>query len=417
MTHQPALSGEETQFVGGNHVDRRHFLLAGMAAGAAALGVSANVERSKRRQVAGAAPNTAWRWGSYAGGAAEPLTEWTPRQVPNLSGIAQIAAGNSSSYSIASGRVWTWGYGTEGQLGDGLLVDSSTPVEAVFGSDKVLSAIGECRNTGFAIEGPSSPNPGYGWGWGVSAQNTIGNGTSGVQKVPVRVPGVTTATAVCGGAGHVLWLLSDGTVLACGGNKFGQLGTGNTMPARSVVRVSLPPDVVAVALAAGDNHSGAIDSKGNVWMWGSNAFGQLGLGPDSPTFVSTPATVTLRSRAISLSGGGDTLKNGHTQCLLSDGSLWAWGCDQDGQLGDGGTTNQFAPVEITAAPTNLIQVVAGGKHSLALDSFGNVTAWGDNSAGQLGLGKVSNKPYPTIVEGLPPGVIAIAATAISSLAL
>jgi alpha-tubulin suppressor-like RCC1 family protein len=411
------VSEEDRQFVDGNRLGRRHFLLAGMTAGAAALGVSTGNERSVRRPLTAAAPSTAWRWGSYKGGAAEPLTQWTPRQVPNLSGIAQIAAGNSSSYSIASGRVWTWGYGTEGQLGDGILADSFTPVEAMFGSDKVLSAIGECRNTGFAIEGPTSHDPGYGWGWGVNAQETIGNGTSGVQKVPVMVPGVTTATAVCGGGGHVLWLLADGTVLACGGNKYGQLGTGNTNSATSVVPVSLPLDVFAVALAAGDNHSGAIDSEGNVWMWGSNAFGQLGLGPDAPTFVSTPAKVTLRTRAISLSGGGDTLKNGHTQCLLSDGSLWAWGCDLDGQLGDGGTTNQFAPVEITAAPSNLVQVVAGGKHSLALDQFGNVTAWGDNSAGQLGLGKVANQPYPTMIEGLPSGVVAIAATAISSLAL
>jgi len=287
----------------------------------------------------------------------------------------------------------------------------------VFGKDITLSAIGECRNTGFAIEGPTSRHPGSGWGWGLNAQDTIGNGISGVQPSPVRVPGVTTATAVCGGAGHVLWLLSDGTMLACGSNTYGQLGTGNTNPAAAVVRVSLPIGVDVVAIAAGDDHSGAIDSEGNVWMWGSNAFGKLGLGLNTPTFVASPTKVTLRTRATSLSGGGDTSRNGHTLCLLSDGSLWAWGSDEWGQLGDGGTTNQFAPVEITAAPPHLIQVVAGGKHSLALDSLGNVTAWGDNSAGQLGLGSVSNEPYPTEVNGLPSGLVAIAATAISSLAL
>ena len=123
-----------------------------------------------------------------------------------------------------------------------------------------------------------------------------------------------------------------------------------------------------VAIAGGDSHSLALKSDGTVWAWGYNGCGQLGDG--STTNRLTPVQVSGLTGVVAIAGGGS-----HSLALKSDGTVWAWGCNDYGQLGDGTTTNRLTPVQVSGL-TGVVAIAGGGAHSLALKSDGTVWAWG-----------------------------------------
>jgi hypothetical protein len=163
-----------------------------------------------------------------------------------------------------------------------------------------------------------------------------------------------------------------------------------------------------VAVCGGIGHSVALDSNGRVWAWGRNAEGQLGDG--STTDSSVPVPVSNISRVLAIAGSG-----GHSLALDSNGRVWAWGQNREGQLGDGSTTDSSVPVQVSNL-WGVIAIAGGGGHSLALDSNGKVWAWGDNWFGQLGDGSTTDSSVPVQVSNLW-GVIAIAGGGGHSLAL
>ncbi|WP_164009376.1 MopE-related protein [Pyxidicoccus trucidator] len=206
----------------------------------------------------------------------------------------------------------------------------------------------------------------------------------------VRVP-----QTVAAGAYHSLFLRKDGEVWAWGQNTAGQLGTGNTSttPLPQPSRVNgLPP---IKALAAGVAHSLALDVDGNVWVWGQNASGQVGLGIAGGT-VLVPTKVTLPGIQAIAANGSFSL------ALGTDGRLWAWGQNTSGQIGTGATSPSVAtPVVVAGLPT-IRSMAAGLNHALALDADGKVWGWGQNTAGQVGTGATStNVLVPTQAAGLP----------------
>ena len=167
-----------------------------------------------------------------------------------------------------------------------------------------------------------------------------------------------------------------------------------------------------IALATGDYHSLALKSDGTVWAWGYNYYGQLGDG--STTSSTTPVQVSGLSGVIALAGGYS-----HSLALKSDGTVWAWGSNYSGQLGDGSTTSSTTPVQVSNLD-GVVALAAGSYHSLALKSYDTVWAWGYNYYGQLGDGSTDsstgNRSTPVQVSGLR-GVIALAGGGYHSLAL
>ncbi len=155
-------------------------------------------------------------------------------------------------------------------------------------------------------------------------------------------------------------------------------------------------------IAAGYSHSLYLGSDGSLWAWGSNAFGQLGDG--TTTDRATPTQVLTGVAAI-------TAGYYHTLALKTDGSLWAWGYNGSGQLGDGTTTDRATPIQVLTEVANL---AAGGSHTLAIKTNASLWAWGDNSSGQLGDGTTTNRTTPTQVLT---GVAAMAAGYEHTLAL
>ncbi len=354
------------------------------------------------------------RWGDYFG--SPGFIQRRPGGVAGLANVVAIDASNSSNYALecaggmsncpTDGVVMAWGDGGLAQLGGGVLPNSQgTAHPVVFPAGVHIVSIGEAKNEGFAVD-----STGQGWGWGANGRGSLCLGNAIRQVLPVEIPGLSDVTAVQGGQDHVLWLRADGKVMACGENGFGQLGTGTHKG--SMVPVPVPGLSHVVQITAGNTSSGALDSAGNVYMWGYNHQGQIGVG--SQPIVSTPTKVTLPHPAVSLSAGGDAVGNGHTIAVLDDHSVYAWGDDSNGQLGDGQTHNEFSPVQVDVpAGVTFTSAVAGGIHSLALDTDGNVYAWGAGTKGQLGAGRaVRQSLSPVKVDS---GVDMITATALDSL--
>ena len=342
------------------------------------------------------------RWGSYFG-AGEALQQRSPEAVTGFdSGVTQIAAGNASTYALKGGRVWAFGDGEAGELGNGLDESSIMPVEVALPSG-TYKAIGEAKDSGFAIS-----SSGQGYSWGAMNANALCTGpkNGSVEQPPTAVPGMTEAVEVRGGGEHVIWLLRDGTVKTCGTNAWGQLGLGaESGAARTPVRV--PGLTGIVEISAGNRFSAARNASGEVFMWGENEAGEIGQGGTSQS-VPTPVKVNLPEPVVQISLGGDYSDNGHVLALTRSGVVYGWGNDRAGQLADGSKPNKTRPI---ALPLGIAfkSVAASGLYSLGLTSSGEVFAWGSDLNGGMGTG--TSREEPVLVDS---GASMISATATNS---
>ncbi len=162
-----------------------------------------------------------------------------------------------------------------------------------------------------------------------------------------------------------------------------------------------------MAIASGAYHSLALASDGTVWAWGDNQYGELGNG--SMVNSNVPVQVSGLSGIVAISAGFY-----HSLALKSDGTVFAWGYNGDGELGNGGTANSNAPVQVSGL-TGVVSIAGGGTQSLALTSTGTAWAWGGNQHGELGNGTQSNSNVPMGVSDIT-GAVAIAAGSYHSLA-
>ena len=221
---------------------------------------------------------------------------------------------------------------------------------------------------------------------------------------------------------------TPGIVKAWGDNTLGQLGDGDTVLSTIPVTVGGLGNVVSVA--ADSQGSLALTAGGLVYAWGDNNHGQLGIGTSDADAHITPVQVDVISNVVALAGGGDTAPNGQAQiggdtnlALLSDGTVWGWGLNNLGQLGNGTTSDSNVPTPVLGADgsplRNVVAIAASGSHSLALKSDGTVWAWGRTTCGQLGEASTTCDPNDTSFSAAPvqvPGLANIAAIATSAAA-
>jgi len=301
----------------------------------------------------------------------------TPVQVSGLSDVMAIAAGWQHTVALKQdGTVWAWGYNSNGQLGDGTQIDNSTPVQVSGLSSVTAIAAGDYHTVALKEDGTV-------WAWGDNCDGQLGNGTQIDNSTPVQ--GLSGVTAIAAGGFHTVALKQDGTVWAWGNNDYGQLGDGTQTYSPTPVQVSGLSNVTAIA--AGDYHTVALKQDGTVWAWGWNYAGQLGDGTwtDSPTPVQVNG---LSTNVTAIAAGGY-----HTVALKQDGTVWAWGLNGNGQLGDG--TQTYSPTPVQASGLyNVTAIVAGDAHTVALKQDGTVWAWGWNYAGQLGNGTTTDSSTP-----------------------
>jgi alpha-tubulin suppressor-like RCC1 family protein len=355
-----------------------------------------------------AAPATPWAWGYNLDGELGNGTNVgsaTPLQVSGLGGVTAIAAGLSHSLAVKSdGTAWAWGFNAYGQLGNGTTTNSSTPVE-------VSSLTGVTAIAGGSAHSLAAKSDGTAWAWGNNFSGQLGNGTTTNSTTPLQVSGLTGVTAIAGGFAHSLAAKSDGTVWGWGYNHYGQLGNGTNVNRTTPVQASGLSGVTAVASQAQANHSLALKSDGTVWAWGLNNYGQLGNGTTNGSNPNPTAVQVSGVSGVSAIAAGAS----HSLALKTDGTVWAWGLNFSGQLGNGTTTNSSIPVQVSGL-SEVTAIAAGSSHSLAVKSDGTAWAWGYNAWGQLGNGTTTNSSTPVKVTGLS-GMTAIAGGDIHSVAL
>jgi alpha-tubulin suppressor-like RCC1 family protein len=323
---------------------------------------------------------------------------------------AAAAALLSAAPAAASGAS-SWGDNEQGQLGNGgtTRTDLAGPVAGLEGGIEAISA-GSNHNLALLSSGAVMA-------WGDNGSGELGDGTmsgpetcpsgfstTACSTTPVQTMGLGGVRAISAGGGMSLALLSNGTVMAWGSNYAGSLGNGSTANSDTPVPVSGLRHVQAIS--ANGPHSLALLRNGKVMAWGDNEYGQLGdgthTGPEicpSAGFSTVPCSkvpvpVSGLRNVIAISAGDD-----HNLALLNDGTVVAWGVNNDGQLGDGSTTDSDVPVAVHKL-SGVSAISAGGFHSLALLSDGTVASWGDNGNGQLGNGTLLNGTEPAPVSGL-----------------
>ncbi|MGH7753722.1 MAG: RCC1 domain-containing protein, partial [Gemmatimonadales bacterium] len=245
----------------------------------------------------------------------------------------------------------------------------------------------------------------------VLAGRSLGSAPLALNILPVTSAVSAEPVSIAAGGSHSLAALADGSVLAWGDNDDGQLGVGSSRGLPVVVRNL---DGI-VGVAAGLNHSLALTANGLVWVWGRNVGGLLADGDRSDRLVPVQVQGIHNVRAIA-AGASHSLAL-RIPADSTVGTVWAWGGNFYGQLGDGTTTSRAVPVQVQGLSA-IQAIAAGGFHSLALAADGTVWAWGRNSSGQLGDGTIEDRPVrvPVQVQGLS-AIRDIAAGGVHSLAL
>jgi alpha-tubulin suppressor-like RCC1 family protein len=250
------------------------------------------------------------------------------------------------------------------------------------------------EDSSFALQ-----NDGSVYVWGSNRIGRLGDGTTNWRGVPSYNPLLTGISSISSGIGYGLAVQkSDGTVWSWGGDAYGQLGNNDSgfnwqaSPVKVVGVNGVDYLSNVMSVSAGSAHSLALQSDGTVWAWGWNQYGQIGDGTISITkMIPTKAKI---KDVIAISAGG-----GHSLALKSDGTVWAWGANESGQLGDGTNENKLLPVQIPGLK-NIIKIAAGPDFSLALQSDGTAWAWGANWFGQLGNGSTNPSNVPIKIIGL-----------------
>jgi len=335
-----------------------------------------------------------------------------------------VRAGTPSGTSPTPGSLHAFGWNRYGQLGTGDNWNQATPTPVVnlpCGRRVIAVAGGEHHSIAQADDGSL-------WAWGSGEHGALGNGSLLTNFAPVPVnflppnpaAPITPRTAVvlAAGAFHNLVLADDGTMWAWGYGLEGQLGSGGMGDSSVPIPVDpLPGGRSPVQIAAGAYHNLALASDGTLWAWGRGDRGQLGNGANSHVLSPEAVLAIPGGRNIASIAAGDV----HSMVLATDGTMWTWGGNSDGQLGNGGTTDSWSPQPVNALPGGRvpIQIAAGALHNLALANDGSVWAWGRGTAGQLGYGSTVSKYSPFPVNALPGGrvVRAIAAGGFTSYAL
>jgi alpha-tubulin suppressor-like RCC1 family protein len=309
--------------------------------------------------------------------------------------ITQVWGGGRHTMALLSdGSVWTWGSDVSGKLGDNQVTPSYTNTDhdsflplRVHGPGNVgyLASIiaisaGESHNLALKSDGTV-------WAWGWNGLGQLGNGTTNDAHTPVQVSGLSNVVAISGRGYHCLALKSDGTVWGWGWNSSGQLGNGS-----ATNFITLPLQVIGLtnpaAISAGYTISLARMSNGTVRVWGTDRKGEMGQGVTG-FYSYQPVQVPGLSNVISVSADFQ-----EPEALKTDGTIWMWGWNNLGQLGDGTTTDTNVPTQVQNL-TNMIFVGAtGDRNNCAIGSDRTVWTWGRNYNGQLGIGTMDQDPHP-----------------------
>jgi alpha-tubulin suppressor-like RCC1 family protein len=320
-----------------------------------------------------------------------------PSKLGTTSEYGQVAGGLLHNLAVTkAGKVEAWGYNATGQLGNGGVADQTRPVKLGITGVRAVSA-GWLHSVALKQDGTV-------WTWGNNALGQLGTGTGADSWLPRQVEGLAGVKQVSAGPYHTLALKEDGTVWSWGWNALGTLGDGSVEMRVRPVRVSGLVGVEQVA--AGGFHNVAVvkvsdlPPYNSVWTWGWNAFGQLGDG----TRVDRRQPVQIKLSDVQMVTAG--LLDSHV--LYPGAGVRGWGSNILGQLGDGSTADRLVPTHMECdpnpegedCPTGFVSISTGAYHTVGVTFLGQAWAWGWNGFGQLGDGTFQSRTTPVRLRGL-----------------
>ena len=294
----------------------------------------------------------------------------------------QISAHRGHTAAIKSdGTLWSWGRGSSGQLGIDSVLDQTVPTQE--DSNKTWQSVSTGADFTVAIA-----SDGTLWAWGANNYGQLGNGSTQYKYVPTQEDSNGTSwKSVSASYYHTMAIKEDGTLWTWGRNYYGQLGD-NTNNDRYTPTQENSHGTTWKSLSAGTSHSAAIKEDGTLWTWGYNDYGQLGDNTQIDRNIPTQEDSNGTWNSVS---AGDY----HTAAIRSDGTLWSMGYGYYGQIGDNSTTNKMVPTQENTNSTSWSSVSAGGYFTRAIKSDGTLWAWGRNDNGRLGDGTTVDKLIPT----------------------
>ena len=339
-------------------------------------------------------------WGVNTSGQVGNSSITTPTSPVLVSGPATtswsvIAAGGNHSLGITStGRLYAWGLNTSGQVGVATLTTVSSPVLVSGPATTSWRSI-----AGGGIHSLAITTTGILYGWGLNTAGQVGNASLTTVSSPVLVsgPATTSWSSVAAGSSHSFGITTIGQLYGWGQNTSGQVGINSLTTVSSPVLVSGPVTTSWSAISGGASHSNGILSTGLLYGWGLNTSGQVGIASlttvSSPVVVysasSTPFSWTIVSAGTSFSLG-----------ITTNGVLYGWGLNTSGQVGIASLTSISSPVLVSGPTTaSWTSVSAGATHSLGITTIGQLYAWGLNTSGQVGIASLTTVSSPVLVSG------------------
>jgi alpha-tubulin suppressor-like RCC1 family protein len=311
-----------------------------------------------------------------------PYTQYTGIWKLNA---ASAAKGAGTWPNPPAPKLYSWGVNNSGQLALGNTTYYSSPKQV--GSLTNWSSLSAGVSIGFAIK-----TNGTLWAWGFNRQGQLGLGNTTNYSSPKQVGALTNWYQVSAGGYFVMAIKTDGTLWGWGSNGSGQLGLGNTTQYSSPKQVGSLTNWLKIA--ANYNWCLAIKTDGTLWAWGSNVYGALGTG--NTTYYSSPKQVGSGTSWATISSGSYAT----AFAIKTDGTIWGWGRGQNGQLGNNTTDYSFSsPIQIGSL-TTWATVNSRPYSTLAIKTDGTLWAWGKNEYGQLGIGSITDNSSPVQVGAL-----------------
>ena len=279
------------------------------------------------------------------------------------------------------GTLWAWGLNSDGQLGVNDTNDKTSPTQVGTASNWVAVTSGDSHSLAVNSNGEL-------YTWGSNSNGQLGNENTGTNELaPARIGSASNWASVASGSNHSLAINTDGELYAWGSNGSGELGLNDNADRDAPAIVGGASNWNSVA--ARGSFTLALNTDGEIYSWGENGNGQLGLGGIGNT--NTPGKVTA-SNWESIAAGSN-----HSLAINTNGELYSWGKNSDGQLGLGNTNEEHSPTKVDGA-SNWASISAGSVHSLAVNTNGELYAWGDNGSSQLGFDSSgSDVDSPTLV--------------------
>lgn len=315
---------------------------------------------------------------------------------PALGTFASVATGSSTACGTnASGVAFCWGRNGSGQVGDGTTTSRSAPVAVKVASGLTMAslAVAGYHSCGLTPSGQATC-------WGNNSNGELGDGTTASRSTPVAVvsPSGTTYSRLTVGGAFTCVQTVTGAVQCWGNNAYGQVGDGTSGTNRVVpASVTFPETVNATQITAGGIHACALASTGTVYCWGANSSGQIGDGT-SGSGINRLAPVRVSS-ADGLQFSAVAAGASHSCAIASDGRAFCWGLNGSGQLGTGVAGDVVASPTAVDMPegVSFTSIHAGGSTTCARTSAGDLWCWGQNATGQIGDGITTDRARPTRV--------------------